>query len=204
MPSLWNLFSSSQVSRKIVKELLMRDRSEARGGGASGGPGDDEDAWCDQDDLPLESRCKLEGIKMMARWLIGLKDDREDDRTNSVTISAQKTFRMLNAVIDTKGDLLEEGKPSQAERSWFRLAAGCAILKICEQTGVGDKYTLDQFYTLASLVTDPVPQVRERILVRLHKGLARGIPYKCLPLDFMGLYVLAGLETDKRVRTMAR
>ena len=27
------------------------------------------------------------------RWLIGLKDDKEDDRSNSVTISAQKTFR---------------------------------------------------------------------------------------------------------------
>ena len=51
---------------------------------------------------------------------------------------------MLNAVIDTKGDLLEEGKPSPVERAWFRLSAGCAILKICEQKGVGDKYTLDQ------------------------------------------------------------
>ena len=47
---------------------------------------------------------------------------------------------------------------------------------------------------------DPVMQVRERFLIRLHKGLARGIPYKCLPLDFMGLYALAGLETEKKVR----
>jgi hypothetical protein len=36
------------------------------------------------------------------RWLTGLKSD---------TISAQKTFRMLNAFITCKGDLLEEGKP---------------------------------------------------------------------------------------------
>ena len=71
----------------------------------------EEDGWCEFDDLPLETRCKLEGMKMMSRWLIGLKDDKEDDMNNSVTISAQKTFRMLNAVIDTKGDLLEEGKP---------------------------------------------------------------------------------------------
>ena len=42
------------------------------------------------------------------------QDEREDDLNNSgsnVSISAQKTFRMLNAVIDTKGDLLEEKKP---------------------------------------------------------------------------------------------
>ena len=67
--------------------------------------------WVEEDELPLETRCKIEGMKMMARWLIGLKDDKEDDVNKSVTISAQKTFRMLNAVIDTKGDLLEEGKP---------------------------------------------------------------------------------------------
>ena len=38
---------------------------------------------------------------MIARWLTGLKDD---------TISAQKTFRMLNAHITSKGDLHESGK----------------------------------------------------------------------------------------------
>jgi hypothetical protein len=27
---------------------------------------------------------------------------------------------------------------------------------------------------------------------------------KCLPLDFMGLYVLCGLETDKRIRAKAK
>ena len=58
---------------------------------------------------------------------------------------------------------------SPAERAWFRLSAGNAILKICEQKGVGDKYTLEQFYTFSRLFTDPVPQVRERILIKLHK-----------------------------------
>lgn len=67
--------------------------------------------WCDEEDLPLETRCKMEGMKMMARWLIGLKDDKDDDKTNSVTISAHKTFRILNAFVSNKGDLREEGKP---------------------------------------------------------------------------------------------
>ena len=58
---------------------------------------------------------------------------------------------------------------SPAERAWFRLSAGNAILKICEQKGVGDKYTLEQFYTFSRLFVDPVPQVRERILIKLHK-----------------------------------
>ena len=30
----------------------------------------------------------------------------------------------------------------------------------------------------------------------MHKGLGRGIPNKCLPLDFMGYYALAGKEQE--------
>jgi hypothetical protein len=37
----------------------------------------------------------------MARWLLGLKADE---------LSAQKTFRMLNAFIVNQGDLLQQGK----------------------------------------------------------------------------------------------
>ena len=93
-------------------------------------------------------------------------------------MAAQKTFRMLNAIIDNGGDLLEEGKPNSAECSWLRLAAGCAMLKTCEQKGVGDQFTTEQYYTLSRLVTDPVIQVREHFLGKLHKGLSRGLPNK--------------------------
>ena len=118
-----------------------------------------DEEWCDFDDLPLDTRCKIEGLKMMARWLVGLKDDKDDDPNNGVTLSAQKTFRMLTAIIDNKGDLMQEDKPSLAERAWFRLAAGCAFLKICEQSGVGDKFSAEQFYTVSRLCVDSSPQV---------------------------------------------
>ena len=42
-------------------------------------------------------------------------------------MAVQKTFRMLNLIIDNGGDLLEEGKPNPGERSSLRLA-GCAML----------------------------------------------------------------------------
>lgn len=45
---------------------------------------------------------------------------------------------------------------------------------------------------------DPVPQVREMFARKLHKGLNKGLPSNCLPLDFMGFYALAGHETDKK------
>ena len=42
-------------------------------------PQDPEETWVDFDELPLESRCKVEGMKMMARWLVGLKYDKVKD-----------------------------------------------------------------------------------------------------------------------------
>lgn len=62
---------------------------------------EETDAWVEEEQLTNETIVKMEGIKMMARWLLGLKSD---------VISAQKTFRMLNAFILHKGDLLETGK----------------------------------------------------------------------------------------------
>ena len=43
-------------------------------------------------------------------------------------------------------------------------------------------------------------QVRTRFIAKLHKGLARGIPFKCLPLDFLGFYAIVGMDPDKTVR----
>uniref|UniRef100_A0A0K2UC00 Sister chromatid cohesion protein PDS5 homolog BAlike [Bombus terrestris] n=1 Tax=Lepeophtheirus salmonis TaxID=72036 RepID=A0A0K2UC00_LEPSM len=186
LPQLYPIQIKNLVSREIVKKLLMKDNTEPRVG---------IEEWVSDDKLPMETICKIEGMKMMARWLLGLKHD---------AISAQKTFRMLNAVIENKGDLLERNNPAPAERAWLRLSAGCAMLKICEQKGVGDEYSLEQFYNLSKLMVDEVPQVREKFLIKLHKGLGRGIPHKCLPLDFMGLYALAGLDSDSRIRGMAK
>ncbi|XP_013182149.1 PREDICTED: sister chromatid cohesion protein PDS5 homolog B [Papilio xuthus] len=187
LPDAFPVHIKNIVSRKIVKELLVRE-----GGGGSGAP---QGEWCAEEELPEETRCKLEGLKCMARWLLGLKRDE---------LSAQKTFRMLNAFIVHKGDLLQQNQLSKAEMAHLRLAAGAAMLKICEQKGVGDQYTAEQFYNLSHLMIDEVPQVRELFAAKLHKGLSKGIPNKCLPLDFMGMYALAGREPERRVRSLVR
>lgn len=80
---------------QIVKELLVKEASQSDSKDYYSGN------WCQVDDLPEETRCKLEGMKTMARWLLGLKED---------TMSAQKTFRMLNAFIVNRGDLLQQGR----------------------------------------------------------------------------------------------
>lgn len=140
---------------QIVKELLVKEARESDYDVCESEP------WCSEDELPEETKCKIEGLKAMARWLLGLKQD---------MASAQKTFRMLNAFILHKGDLLQSGRLSKAEMSWLRLAAGCAMLKVCEQKGVGDQYTAEQFYNLSLLMVDEVKQVREIFAAKLHKG----------------------------------
>lgn len=47
-------------------------------------------------------------------------------------------------------------------------------------------------------------EVREIFAKKLHKGLNKGIPHKCLPLDFMGFYALGGRESDRRLQKLIR
>lgn len=136
LPERFNVQIKNIISRKIVKDLLVKDASTDK----SDRPTSE---WCEEDCLPEETRCKVEALKTMARWLLGLKQD---------VVSAQKTFRMLNAFIKQKGDLLEQGNMSPAEMSWLRLSAGKAMLKICEQKGVGDQFSTEQFYNLSTLM----------------------------------------------------
>lgn len=130
------LYTVKSSLLQIVKELLVKESSEQTADTIEGD-------WCREDQLPEETRCRLEGLKCMARWLLGLKTD---------VLSAQKTFRMLNAFMVNKGDLLSQGRLSKAEMSWLRLQAGCSMLKICEQKGVGDQFTAEQFYNLSQLM----------------------------------------------------
>lgn len=53
-------------------------------------------------------------------------------------------------------------------------------------------------------MTDDVKQVRELFAGKLHKGLGRGLPNKCLPLDFMGYYALAGRETEPKLKVLIK
>lgn len=137
LPERFNIPLKNIVSRKIVKDLLIGDLPMRR---------DDEKTlgeWCDEEELPEEIRCRVEGLKAIARWLVGLKDN---------VMAAQKTFRMLCAFISKTGDILDKGQLSEAEKAWLRVSAGNAMLKICEQKGVGDEYNAEQFLTLSTLM----------------------------------------------------
>lgn len=136
LPERFNIPLKNIVSRKIVKDLLIGDLTDSRDEKPEGD-------WCEEEQLPEEIRCRVEGLKAIARWLVGMKDN---------VMAAQKTFRMLNAFISKTGDILDKGQLSEAEKAWLRVSAGNAMLKICEQKGVGDEYNAEQFLTLSTLM----------------------------------------------------
>lgn len=137
LPERFNIPLKNIVSRKIVKDLLIGDLPVRHDDDRTFGE------WCDEEELPEEIKCRVEGLKAIARWLVGLKDN---------VMAAQKTFRMLCAFISKTGDILDKGQLSEAEKAWLRVSAGNAMLKICEQKGVGDEYNAEQFLTLSSLM----------------------------------------------------
>uniref|UniRef100_T1J3Z9 Uncharacterized protein n=1 Tax=Strigamia maritima TaxID=126957 RepID=T1J3Z9_STRMM len=178
-PDLFGSQMKNIVSKVVVKDLLMQDRDNQRSDG---------DGWCSEDELSDETKAKIEGMKLMVRWLLGLKTS---------TNSAISSLKLLTTVILHDGDLMEKGKIAIAEKSWLRYMAGCCILKLCQEPTYSDILTPEQFNTVARLLNDECKDVRDRFSQKLHKGL---ISLK-LPLDFMAIFALAGNESTKDLRT---
>ena len=126
------------------------------------------------------------------------------------TTAAQNTFRLLKTLIQNDGDL--NGKDLAGtiyERAYLRLNAGLAMIKISSfdalttinsnNEHVFGKFavTLDimhptQWHTLATCLLDTQNFVRERFLLKLHKGLIS----LNLTLEFLAFFALGGIMED--------
>uniref|UniRef100_A0A1A9W528 Uncharacterized protein n=1 Tax=Glossina brevipalpis TaxID=37001 RepID=A0A1A9W528_9MUSC len=189
MPQAFSVSLKKLIGQYIVKKVLVNYVSPVRACNLS------NSKWYEVDELPPDTVCRLEALKTMARWLLG---------ASSTKLAIPKVFRVLFLYIDTNGFLSEQYRLVSAEKSWLRLRAACAILKICEQKVIADECTAKQFLDLSELMYDPEPKVREMFTFKLYKGLAKDFPNKCLPVDFMGYYILSGYETDENLADQAR
>lgn len=144
MPQAFLTPVKNMIARRIVKELLIQEVPETREYDLP------ESDWCEQDELPSDTLCKLDALKTMARWLLGLRSDEH---------AAQKTFRMLAAFVNQRGDLLAQNRLCGAEKSWLRVGAACAMLKVCEQKGVGDQYSAEQYLQLSQLMVSIIETI---------------------------------------------
>lgn len=178
-PDLFGMQIKSIVSKVVVKDLLMVDFEITRG---------DDSMWVDYEMLPEETKVKIEGMKMIVRWLLGLKNASQ---------SAVSTLRLLTTVILHRGDLMEKGHVSPAEKSWLRLTAACCMLKLCQEPSYSEVISLEQFQVLSLVINDECYHVRDRFAQKLHKALM----LLKLPLDFMAIFSLGGLEKTKELKS---
>ncbi|CAG00419.1 unnamed protein product, partial [Tetraodon nigroviridis] len=124
----------SLVANFIVKDLLMNDRMPGK---------KTTKLWVPDDEVSPETLAKIQGIKLMVRWLLGVK--------NNQSKSGNSTLRMLTAILHSDGDLTEQGRMSKPDMSRLRLAAACALLKLAQEPCYHEIITLEQ-YQLCSLV----------------------------------------------------
>ncbi|XP_078078358.1 sister chromatid cohesion protein PDS5 homolog B [Mustelus asterias] len=173
----------SLVAGFVVKDLLMNDRFPVK---------KTTKLWVPDDEVCPETLTKIQAMKMMVRWLMGM-------RTN-VNKSGTSTLRLLTAILHSDGDLTEQGKISKPDMSRLRLAAGCAVLKLAQEPCYYEIITLEQFQLCALVMNDECYQVRQIFAQKLNKGLAK----LRLSLEYMAIFSLCAKDPAKERRAHAR
>ncbi|CAL8281101.1 unnamed protein product, partial [Arctogadus glacialis] len=173
----------SLVANFIVKDLLMNDRIAGK---------KTTKLWVADDEVSAETMAKIQGIKLMVRWLLGVK--------NNQFKSGNSTLRMLTAILHSDGDLTEQGKMGKPDMSRLRLAAACALLKLAQEPCYHEIITLEQYQLCALVINDECYQVRQCYSQKLHRGLCR----LRLPLEYLAVYALCAKDPVKERRAHAR
>ncbi|XP_012945070.1 sister chromatid cohesion protein PDS5 homolog A-B isoform X1 [Aplysia californica] len=171
------------VSKVIVKDLLMKDRTK----GVT-----TEEPWCADHQVSEETQAKIQAMKLLVRWLLGLKSNTSNSGTS--------TLRLLYTVIIHDGDLMENGMTNKPELARLRLQAGCCMLKLAEEHCYAEIITKEQFQALALMLNDVCYHVRLRFANRLQKGL---ISLK-LPLEYMSILCLGANDPLKERRVQLK
>jgi sister-chromatid-cohesion protein PDS5 len=177
------------IGRNIVRGLLLNatfDQSATSNSNLS---------WVEQEQLPENIKCVIAGCKLTVHWLIGLKDD---------VGSAQKTMKIMDALIVTNGNIQEKNVVNKYESSWIKLTAAKSVLKMSEHKLLRQSVSAQQFLNLSKVMLDESPQLRGHFVKRLYKGLNKGSNESCLPFEFLGLYVFCGIESDLHLLDLTR
>uniref|UniRef100_A0A8C2FIC7 PDS5 cohesin associated factor A n=1 Tax=Cyprinus carpio TaxID=7962 RepID=A0A8C2FIC7_CYPCA len=173
----------SIVANFIVKDLLMNDRSVGNKNGR---------LWTADDEVSPEVLAKVQAIKLLVRWLLGMK--------NNQSKSANSTLRLLSAMLVSEGDLTEQKKISKSDMSRLRLAAGSAIMKLAQEPCYHDIITPEQFQLCGLVINDECYQVRQIFAQKLHLALVKLL----LPLEYMAVFALCAKDPVKERRAHAR
>jgi len=201
------------IQKFVVQGLLLKDQrleQEITTQEQSEKSRDSSDPAVTYDLCSEEVKAKVEGIKLMVRWLYGLKQntllstpENQSEASSQYQKSCSNTLQLLKTLISNSGDLNENGLAGTTiEKAHLRLAAGIAMLKIAANdamTSVGDTTVVStsatstimnpgQWHVLSTLVIDPEEFVRDKFSLKLHKGLIS----LALGIEFMATLCLGG------------
>lgn len=131
----------SIINKFVVQGLIMEDtRSDieikAQERSEASLTSENYDFEQSSDRCSEEVKCKIEGIKLLVRWIHGMKlnsiTNAEDvDLKTKYTKTAQNSLQLCKTIIQNGGDLREkELAGTTAEKAHLRLAAANAMIKI--------------------------------------------------------------------------
>lgn len=193
-PAVFETERPAIVRDFVVKELLMKDRSE------SVNSDDSENSWCEDRDVTHETQAKVKGIRLLVKWLRGQTSNQELCSRPIFKTYIQPVLRLLDSLLASKGDLQQQGHVSAANCSRLRLAAASGIIKIAQEPHCTEFITLEVFQKLSLVMQDPCYEVRDKFTKKLHKAedLLK------LPLEYLGIFALAAPEPVKERRNQVK
>ena len=144
--------------------------------------------WCEnEEELPFDTRARIEAIKLVIRWCLGLKAE----CTNIVF-----TLRILVKLIkesSSSSSSEQSSGVSEAEKSRVRCICGSQLIKLAQESCFKPLITAEFFHVLARLIIDPVTNVRDLIIKKLHRGLKSSR----LPIYYMSMFALCGFDSNR-------
>ncbi|KAH9410377.1 Sister chromatid cohesion protein PDS5 A [Tyrophagus putrescentiae] len=175
--------------------------------------------------LSAEVKAKCEGIKLLVRWIYGLKlnsimvpHETQEETHSYYQKAATNALQLLKTIIQNGGDLNGNGRGGTTlEKAYMRLTAANAMIKIASNDALSsinsnsepvfqkcattlDIMTAQQWHCLATTLLDEQEFVQEKFLAKLQKGLLS----LNLGLEFLAFLSLGGLFENNNFKTKIR
>jgi sister-chromatid-cohesion protein PDS5 len=151
--------------------------------------------WCEnEDELPFSTRARIEALKLVIRWCLGLKSECNNIiyvlRILIKLMKENSSSELSSATLDS---LAPQSNVTEAEKARIRSVCGSQIIKLAQEGSFKPLITAEYFHLLARLIIDPVTDVRDIIVIKLNRGLKR----LKLPIYYMSLFALCGLDVSR-------
>ena len=197
------------MSKSIVKEVLMVPYVAPNSASINSSNGGDVSAtkrknslklagkWCEnEDELPFSTRARIEAVKLVIRWCLGLKSE-----CTNIIFVLKILIKLIKENSSSDHAHTESAESvCEAEKSRIRATCGSQLVKLAQESSFKPLITAEYFHILARLIVDPVTDVRDILIKKLNRGLKN----LKLPIYYMSIFALSGLDTNRERKTRVK